>query len=243
MKVSIVINVLNSHEVIRRHIEHFKGMKLPDNVEIVFVDDGSTPPISFPNSGLRNLSIYYTNDKRPWTQGLARNMGAKYAKGKYLMMTDADHIFTKEVIDHVLSFEGDKMNFPRFYGALDKDGHLLIEKKDLWEYGLDPKRIVGRRGMCAGHHGNTFAIRKAIFEEMGGYKEKHCIGMMHQGVGRGEDIYFYSAYHRCGKYKPMVSGPRIYMFPIGRFHIRGETNPTGLFHGLSYDLVPQQMLP
>jgi hypothetical protein len=214
-----------------------------DEVEIIIIDDGSNPPLDVPDYDMPNFLIVYTNDKRPWTQGLARNYGAKHARGEYLMMTDIDHIFTRKAIDVVLSFDGDKMNFPRFYGALDENGVLLTAKEDLWIYGLDPNRIRGRRGMCAGHHGNTFAIRKKIFEEMGGYQEKHCIGMMHQGVGKGEDIYFYSAYHRCGKYKPMVSGPRIYMFPTGRFHVKGETNPMGLFHGLSYELVKQPMLP
>jgi hypothetical protein len=30
-------------------------------------------------------------------------------------------------------------------------------------------------------------------------------------------------------------GSLIYVFPIGRFHINGDTNPKGLFHDLKYD--------
>ncbi len=84
MKVSVVIAVLNSHQVVVRQIRHFKRMRLPKDVEIILVDDGSNPPLNYETCGLRNLRILYTNDKRPWTQGLARNMGAKVAKGEYL---------------------------------------------------------------------------------------------------------------------------------------------------------------
>ena len=80
MKISIVIAILDSHEVVRRQIAHFKKMDLPDSVEFIFVDDGSEPPLT---GEMRNLTFYYTHDKRPWTQGLARNLGATNAKGEY----------------------------------------------------------------------------------------------------------------------------------------------------------------
>jgi len=47
MKVSVIIAVLNSHEVVRRQIEHFKKMELSSDVEIILVDDGSNPPLGF----------------------------------------------------------------------------------------------------------------------------------------------------------------------------------------------------
>ena len=45
MKLSIIIPVLNSHEIVRRQIEHFKKMDLPDDIELIIVDDGSDPPL------------------------------------------------------------------------------------------------------------------------------------------------------------------------------------------------------
>ena len=246
MKVSIVINVLNSHEVVRRHIEYFKSMNLPEDVEIIFVDDGSSPPLSFPNCGLKNLSILYTNDKRPWTQGLARNLGAKMAKGEFLLMTDVDHIFTKEIIEAVHAFTGDRMVFIRLYGFLDENGRIIDDAESLIKFGLAPGRLRTRRGKSAGMHGNSFAIRKSIFWEIGGYPENRCIGMMHQGRRRGEDTYFNGSYATAvvlGKCKPPELGPSMYMFPIGRFRTDGSTNPQGLFHNLSYEQVVQPMLP
>lgn len=242
MIVSIVINVLCSYEIVRRQIEHFRKMNLPDTVEIIFVDDGSNPPLSFPDCKLQNFTIYYTNDKRPWTQGLARNLGAQNAKGSYLLMTDIDHILSKEAIMATLEYTGDKMMFPRLYGILDENGDLQSDLPTLLDFGLNVERTKGRRGMCAGHHGNTFAMKKTIFEELGGYQERHCIGMMHQGRNKGEDCYFYSAYTRSGRYKPILSGPAIYFFPTGRFQKDGNPNPHGLFHTLSSDPVIQPMI-
>jgi len=45
IKLSIIIPVLNSHEIVRRQIKHFKKMDLPDDVELIIVDDGSDPPL------------------------------------------------------------------------------------------------------------------------------------------------------------------------------------------------------
>jgi len=45
VKLSIIIPVLNSHEIVRRQIEHFRKMNLPDDVELIIVDDGSDPPL------------------------------------------------------------------------------------------------------------------------------------------------------------------------------------------------------
>ncbi len=245
MIISVVINILNSHEAVRRQIEHFRKMNLPDEVEIIFVDDGSNPPLQLPEIPLKNFTILYTNDKRPWTQGLARNMGARFASGEYLMMTDIDHIFSKESIEASLSFTGDKMNFFRYYGILDEDGNLITDMDKLIEFGLDPNRLKGQRRNCAGVHGNTFTMRKKVFFELGGYKERHCIGMMHQGKRKGEDSFFswaFTKYAIAGIYKIQEVGPNIYVFPVGKFHSTGDTNPQGLFHALSHESVPQSMM-
>jgi len=45
IKLSIIIPVLNSHEIVRRQIEHFRKMNLSDDVELIIVDDGSVPAL------------------------------------------------------------------------------------------------------------------------------------------------------------------------------------------------------
>ena len=52
MKLSIVIPVLNSHEVVRRQCLHFAKMPLPDDVEVVLVDDGALCGSGMGSSGV-----------------------------------------------------------------------------------------------------------------------------------------------------------------------------------------------
>lgn len=245
MRVSVIMNVLNSHEIVRRQILHFRKMNLSDEVEIIFVDDGSNPPLSFPELAFKNLAIYYTNDKRPWTQGLARNLGAEKATGEYIMFTDIDHFYTYECIQQVTKFTGDRMVFPRYYGILDEEGNIVDNIPRLIEFGLDPNRLRGRRGICGGFHGNSFAIKRSVFFELGCYKERWCNGMMHQGKRKGEDSYFNGTYTKAvnaGKVKESVTGPKMYVFPTGKFRSDGDNNPFGLFHALSHEPTPQPML-
>jgi glycosyltransferase involved in cell wall biosynthesis len=245
MKCSIIIAVLNSHKVVIRQLRHFKKMNLPRSVEIILVDDGSNPPLNYEGCGLRNLTILYTNDKRPWTQGLARNMGAKQAKGEFLFFTDIDHIITHEAINDVLLYDGDKMVFPRYFGILDRHGNVVSDQKSMLKFGLNPARLRNR-GLSCGYHGNTYAIRATIFWMIGGYDHRYCESGFHVG-GKymSEERKFNIKWaHICNRGLAPggeKTGARIYHYPTSKFRTDGDNNPYGLFHSLSLEQVPQPM--
>lgn len=243
MKISIIIAFYNSHGAVARQVKYFKAMNLPDDIEFVFVDDGSNPPHKIEDYDLKNLRIHATNDKRPWTQGLARNAGAKLATGEYLFMTDIDHIISREAIDDVYKFSGSRMLFPRCFGVLLPSGELSQEPAILEEYGLDINKFPAKRGLYISKHGNTFAIKKSIFEEIGGYNPKRCTYGHYAGPRRGEDCYFNSAWKNYALANGLKEelGSKIYVFPIAKYHVNGDKNPMGLFHDLSYELVDQPM--
>jgi glycosyltransferase involved in cell wall biosynthesis len=246
IKVSIIIAILNSHKVVIRQIRHFKKMRLPDSVEIIFVDDGSDPPLNYQNCGLENFTIYFTGDKRPWTQGLARNLGAKNANGEFLLFTDIDHIITKEAIDDVLSFEGDKMTFPRYFGILDRYGNIICDRKSMIDFGVNPIRLRSR-GLHCGHHGNTYAIRRTIFNMIGGYDPRYCEQRFHMGgifmsEERKFNIKWGHIVARGLAPRGEKDGSKIYHYPISKFRTDGNNNPYGLFHSLSHEQVPQPMI-
>lgn len=239
MKVSVVIPILNSHEIVLRQALHFRAMNLPDSIEFIFVDDGSTPPLKS-DYGLQNLRVLYTNDKRAWTQGLARNMGALAAKGEYLLMTDIDHIISQEALMAALYFTGERMMFPRYFAVLDSGGNLTQDISVLEEYGLDVSKTK-KRGLYASYHGNTMCIKRDTFIELGMYDEKACTYGYHPKTRQGEDCYFNTKWNHWAQRNgvPHDVGPAIYMFPIGRYHKNGELNPLGLFHSLSQDQTIQ----
>lgn len=234
MKLSIVIAVFESWEAARRQALYFSKMNLPDDIEFIFVDDGSDPP--HPKYDLKNLTMVYTNDKRNWTQGIARNIGVKAAVGEYVLCTDIDHILSKEAIMACYEFKEGLMIFPRYLAVLTEDGTLTQEPEIMFEYGLDPARLKTRRGLYASYHGNTYCMKREIFWILGGNDESHCVYGHHAPGGKGEDSIMNRRYNHWANANGVKSavGPKIYMFTNGRYHVNGDPNPKGLFHRLSY---------
>jgi hypothetical protein len=219
MKLSIIISVYNSHEIVRRQLLYFKKIDLP--VEIIIVDDNSSPPI--PGATLR------TNNTLAWTQGLGRNLGAKNAHGEYLFMTDIDHILSREAIEDALNFNGNKMIFRRQIAILDENGNVKQDKETLKDWGYE------KEGLGASVHGNTFVMKKSIFESLGGYSPETCSLGYHPIGRKGDDCYFNTKWNHAFMGIAPAVGRDIYMFPTGRFNITGNLNPKGLFHNLSQD--------
>lgn len=234
MKLSIIIPVLNSHEVVRRQLLHFERIGLPDDTELILVDDGSDPPINgfaSPESGFakpktRHWRVLETNDFRPWTWALARNAGARAAKGEMLLMYDLDHIVDRDAIDYIHGYDGEKVQFIREFGVLTPSGILTQDREVLEDYGL-PKETPLRIGPLP----NNFAMRRDLFWELGGYRED----LVDKPYPQGEDRSFRSVwrtYDPDGK-KVSVHRPKIFMFPNGKYLGDVDADPKRLFHTLS----------
>ncbi|HCR52129.1 TPA: hypothetical protein DIV48_00590 [Candidatus Kaiserbacteria bacterium] len=226
MKVSIVISIYNSHGAFARQLAYFKKMNPPNDVEFIFVDDGSDPPLQ---GEMKNMRILQTHNNLAWTQGLGRNLGASQARGEYLFMTDLDHIISREALEATRAFTGNKMIFRRQIALLLSDGTLTQDRKALTEFGYSGER------MDASVHGNTFVMKKEIFDQLGGYAPETCTLGYHPASKKGDDCYFNGKWNRAFAGTAPVLGPDIYLFPIGRFHDRKELNPGALFHNLSQE--------
>lgn len=225
MRLSIVIPVLNSHEVVRRQLLHFERIGFPPDTELILVDDGSDPPIEMGQCPIP-VQVHRTNDKRPWTWALARNAGARMAKGEYLLMFDLDHIITREALDAVHGFDGLKVQFLREFGVLDENGVLTQDRDVLEEYGL-PKD----QGLRLGPLPNNFAMQRELFWKLGGYRED----LVEKPYPQGEDREFRSRWRRfdpSGE-KVCVHRPMMYMFPNGKYLGDVDADPKALFHDLT----------
>ena len=234
MKVSIVIAILDSHEIVYRYVKYLSKLLLPDDIEVIFVDDGSDPPIAnYIVDPWFNFKLLETYDKRKWTQGLARMKGIDAAKGEYILCTDLDHIISREAFDFSLDFNGDKAIFRRRFAYLDENGILIRDRFRLIDWGLNPKAIRDD-DLSDGVHGNTWLLRRDIFYQLGGYSLPRCNSGSHL---QGEDRSFNKKYNvavREGKVEKQVMGPPIYFFPSGRYHVSGDDNPHGLWHKLEH---------
>lgn len=226
MRLSIVIPVLNSHEIVRRQLLHFVAMPLPDDVELILVDDGSDPPLGYSTwqPGI-NVQLLRTYDERPWTQPKARNIGAREAKGEFLLHTDIDHILPRDTVEVGRNYNYDFGKFKRYLGVLDEQGEFTQDEQTLRDYGARPG---GLRVSC---HTLSMIIRAEVFHRLGGFRERltkyptHDDGNMkrklHRALKRGEIT-------KC----PDDERPIIYAFPNGRFCGSKNADPCGLFHTL-----------
>jgi len=229
ISVSIVMPVLNSPEIVRRHILHWGRMNLPDDVEIIIMDDGSDPPLEFDTDV---VTIHKTNETRPWTSSIARNRGAKIAKGRNLIMADVGYIIPEKMIMEVREFTGQKMQCIRRFGVLDENGHFTQDRDTLLDYGLLPSRYK-RQGVVIPPHPNVYAMNRDIFFKLGGYNEGL---VLRREYPQGEDNlwkHVWAKWQRGGNGQVDAYRPTVYMFPRGQFCGDVDYNPHNLFHDLT----------
>ena len=237
IRLSIIIPFLNSHELVRRQVLWFKKLNLPDEVEVIWMDDGSDPPIVIRDSPCTNFHLIATNDFRPWTSSLARNKAAKLAQGEYFLMTDGDYIVTQQAVERALTFDGDREGFKRYFGILDENGELRTDEETLIRYGVNPEYFRSRKGKISPHP-NNYIISRRVWDMVGGYDEDR---ILNREYPQGEDRKFkrdLMALQEKGLIKIEDDDRRakIYMFPNGQFCYDGrdvDANPFNLFHTLT----------
>ena len=190
MKLSIIIPVLESHEIVRRQLLYLSRLIRYNqftDLEVFFIDDGSEKPIvDYINKGddfyfykirenlfrcyTENFYIFETHDKQPWSQPRAKNSVSKIIHGEYMLTTDIDHILTAEALENLLTQDFDKMIFSRKYGYLDYDGTLFTERDKLLSLGYKNEYID-----IEDVHSHTFCIKKSVFtDQLHGYDESYC---------------------------------------------------------------------
>ncbi|MEO5366078.1 MAG: glycosyltransferase [Magnetococcus sp. WYHC-3] len=223
MKVSIIITVLDSHEIVRRQLLYFNSMPMPDKTELVLIDDGSKPTIEIPECNFP-IVFHKTNDFRPWTQAIARMDGVNLSHGDRLICVDIDHIVTKELIVFVRDTDYDYIKFKRRLAVLDENGILQRTAEAVMSYGVTRARIK-RRGLHICPPGNCYAMSKDFFIKLS--KQKNY------------DVRLQNQVHRLikkeghGSICPGEKRPLIYAIPNGRHCGDIDANPFGMFHGLS----------
>jgi predicted glycosyltransferase involved in capsule biosynthesis len=203
-KLSLIVAVLESYEVVRRQLLHL-GRSLTPDCELILVDDGSSPSLEETCASVDkpfDFVMHPTNDRRPWTQPRARNIGASLAHGDKLLFFDIDHIVTADVLARALAYQGDKLHWLRRPGVLDASGFIVTDRAVLLEHGMKDDR--------ASVHGNSFVIRAEIFRRMGGYDERFC------GRYGGDDLDLNARYDdlcRDGQVKPAEVEGEGYYYP------------------------------
>jgi glycosyltransferase involved in cell wall biosynthesis len=204
MKLSIVIPVLDSHEVVKRQVLYWNTIPT-DNCEIILVDDGSNPPIQIMWHIYIPIFIFRTHDTSPWSEHMATNLGISKARGEYIFKTDIDHIIPPESLDEALAYNGTALlRFKR------KEAKINI-RGEISDIGKERKP-----------HSNTHVLKKSTFEKIGGYNEYG------RGVGCGGSYDFRC---RLGLHgiKEVMSENYVYVWPNSPIT---PTEDQHLFHNL-----------
>ena len=135
---SVVIPCYNVEDYIHDAVDSIIGQTLDfkSNIEIILVDDGSQDETleickryekKYPN----NIRVIHQKNQG---QATARNLGIKYATGKYVNFLDADDTLQKDTFSHVLNFfekhyfEIDLVAFPMYFFGRKTGNHLLNYK-------------------------------------------------------------------------------------------------------------------
>lgn len=173
--VSIIIPVYNEERVIADCIRSLQKQSYK-NFEIIVVDDGSSDRTveivkSFEGFGVRLLRQKH---KGP---GVARNLGARYAKGKILSFPDADMTFHRDYLKNLIKpiIQGEAI-------GTEERKQIASNKDKIWSkcwgsyFRIDEKT----------RYGKIFrAILKSEFERMGGFDAS---------LGYADDSTFYKKF-------------------------------------------------
>lgn len=156
-KVSVIIPNFNYGRYVAETIESVLAQTHADH-EIIFIDDGST------DDSLEIARRYPVIILSQPNQGVsaARNNGAAYALGDYLLFLDSDDLLypdTLAVMVEALELAPASVGY--VYGQLQYFG----EKNDIFPAGpFDPVRLAR-----ANYIQTSVMIRKSVFEAVGGF--------------------------------------------------------------------------
>lgn len=171
MKVSIVIPTHNRLEKLRETVEKLRRQEFSlEDYEIVVVDDGSNPPVKFEKEFTVSPDVRIVRLEGE-ERSVARNTGAKEAKGELVIFIDDDISTKPDFIEKhwqahqdfadllaigeiLLPEDSQDTPFGRFRQRLEKDG---IPRK---------RGLVAERNFCAA--GNA-SIKRELFLKLNGF--------------------------------------------------------------------------
>jgi len=174
LRVSVIIPVYNDSENLKKCLESIFISKYK-NFEVIVSDDGSSDNSydvakQFPCKIIRLMK----------NQGAAtaRNIGAKYATGSILYFVDSDIVLEEDTIENIVRHYEENKNIDIICGYWAKDS---LKKGAFPEFiGLKyfyfvilAKQRNKNNHSCSLINPSSFAVKKSVFEEIGGFNQKY----------------------------------------------------------------------
>lgn len=139
-KVSVIIPIYNTEKYLEETVESIlcQTIGFAENVQIIFVDDCSTDQSGNICEAYQSLypeNVVYIKHKRNAGASVARNMGMKAAKGKYVNFLDSDDKWSANAYQRMVGFleknggEVDMVSSDVWYFDAQKSEHALNQNR------------------------------------------------------------------------------------------------------------------
>ncbi len=153
--ISIIIHIYNNQEVLDLQANLWQEFSDIKNLELIFIDDGSEPPLDtkkIPN-WVKKFRII---EDIPWNQPGAKNLASHVSTGEWLFFIDADQLLKKEQLIALINSinqlkSGTIYRLPRFCSKSKRklSSHQncqIISKKDYLAFGGYDEDFSGNYG-------------------------------------------------------------------------------------------------
>jgi len=214
-KIALIFPVLQSYEVVERQVKYMNTLDLPITWEMIFVDDGSDPPIDIKTKPIFNLTLVQTHNYNRWTQAKAVNFGVDASQpSEFVWCLGIDHFISKANINDVENFTDNKMVFPRLFATLSKDGIVRTDELSLMRYGWVENEQKKGKGTGAGF--GVFVMRRTCWDLLHGYNMQR----FGEGGYGNDDVdinHRYADLCRAGKATPHKVGSPMYVYPSAAY--------------------------
>jgi len=164
MEISVIVPTLNEEKFIEPCLKSIRNQDVDIEYEIIVCDNNS-------EDRTKEIAEKYADKVVSLEErgiALARNHGAKYANGRYLLFVDADTILPENYLAKVyekFSLDDELMAFSTSFRFDVEDEHLLLIRKFLNVY-LAFRDSIGKPTLL----GFCISVRKNFFYSLSGFR-------------------------------------------------------------------------